>query len=87
MIQILNPKDSIKSEQLGRPDSSSPVSCNNATIFLFLNSGRCANCRAAYTAAPEEIPASKPSVAASSRPARMASSSGTPYTSSTTEAS
>ena len=36
---------------------------------------------------PEEIPANRPSVAANSRPARIASSSGTPITSSTTETS
>lgn len=39
----------------------SPVSGNKATIVFPAFSGRCANCVAAYTAAPEDIPTSNPS--------------------------
>ena len=55
----------------------SPVSGNRATIVLPAFSGSSASFRAAYTAAPEEIPTSNPSFCASSRLVRMASSFST----------
>ena len=48
----------------------SPVSGRMTTMFLPANSGRAATCDAAQTAAPDVIPASTPSCAASSRPVR-----------------
>ena len=65
----------------------SPVSGNSATIVFPSFSGSRASCRAAYTAAPEEMPTNKPSFCASSRDVRMASSPSTWMISSTTELS
>ena len=48
----------------------SPVSGRMTTMFLPANSGRAATCDAAQTAAPDVMPASTPSCAASSRPVR-----------------
>ena len=52
----------------------SPVSGKIATMIFPLFSGRFASCEAAQTAAPDEIPTSKPSCLASVLPVANASS-------------